>query len=96
LIVVIAQSGEQTARSQGVRSSNVRIAAAARGFRFGEKDAVPFLCECSDPNCQRFVPVDLSAYEELFETHEWLLAPGHRADTPDQERSAQGKSDEQT
>ena len=54
---------------------------AARGFRFGDKDAVPVLCECADDACQQFMPVTLHAYEALLETREWLLAARHVADT---------------
>jgi hypothetical protein len=85
----VARSGERT-RSDGVRSSNVRIAAAARGFRFADTDTVPFLCECSDDGCQQFVPVALRVYDALLVRREWLLADGHVADTLEPPR-AQGR-----
>jgi hypothetical protein len=68
----------------------VRIAAAARRFRFGDKDAVPFLCECADPECQQFVPLRIHGYDALLETGEWLLAAGHAPDTFGPPRAAEG------
>jgi len=88
-LVFVAQSGELT-HSDEVRSSNVRIAAAAQSFRFGDDNAVPFLCECADIDCQQFVPVAIGAYYALLDTREWLLAPGHMADTLEPPRAAHG------
>jgi hypothetical protein len=56
----------------------------------GDKDAVLFLCECPDDDCQEFVPVAIGSYYILLDTREWLLAPGHVADTLEPPCSAHG------
>lgn len=64
-------------RSEEVRRSNDHIAARAVQFRFVSR--VPMLCECSNPQCQEFVLIQLDRWEEL-EKQGFLTAPNHRVE----------------
>jgi hypothetical protein len=58
------------------REANERIAESARelGFQF----PVPFLCECSDGRCLRFIRLTLEEYEEARrDPHRYLTISGH-------------------
>jgi hypothetical protein len=58
------------------RGANERIAESARelGFEF----PVPFLCECSDRRCSRFIRLTLEEYEEArTDPHRYLTSSGH-------------------
>jgi hypothetical protein len=58
------------------REANERIAESARelGFQF----PVPFLCECSDQRCFRFIKLTLEEYEEArSDPHRYLTISGH-------------------
>jgi hypothetical protein len=64
------------------RQANERINAAAGAYDMDT--AVPFLCECADPNCLEIVRLELDQYEEIrADSRHFLNVPGH-------ERAAQG------
>ena len=61
--------------SEAVREANRHIAAKAARLRFLAR--VPFICECSDPDCRRFVPLTVAEYERALREGRRLLVPGH-------------------
>ena len=65
-------------RQAAIRCANDRIAASAENFRFDESAAVPFLCECDDPECAEFVPLPLPAYRHARRRADAFTVPGHR------------------
>jgi hypothetical protein len=69
------------------RDANERIRDAATSFRFRGDQRVPFLCECSDPDCHETVMLALSDYEEIRAHPErFLLVAGHEDEDVQTER----------
>ncbi len=76
----------QLTRPEDVRGSNDRIAERAAQLRFVSR--VPMLCECSEPDCQTIVLIDLERYQELRERG-YLTAPEH----PDEDAAPIARED---
>jgi len=62
--VVNPDSGapELSTRSQQARQSNDELARSAARLHFVSR--VPFLCECSNPDCRELVLLALAEYEQ--------------------------------
>ena len=59
------------------RRANERISAAAETF--GVDMAVPFVCECADPECSEIVRLKLEEYEDIrADSRQFFHIPGHR------------------
>jgi hypothetical protein len=70
-------NAEQVARNDAVfRDANERIKSAAEEYEVG--GAIPFICECADPERRGVVLLTMSEYEEIRAqpTH-FLNLPGH-------------------
>jgi len=62
------------------RQANEQIEVAAHNMVLIGK--VPFICECSDPDCIEIVRLDLEEYEDVREhPRRFFTAPGHAAAT---------------
>jgi hypothetical protein len=70
---------ERIAENQAsFREANELIEAAAHNM--GLPGQVPFICECSDPECMEIVRLDLDAYEDVRQhPRRFFAAPGHAA-----------------
>jgi hypothetical protein len=70
--------GRSLRRPEATRLRNARIAAAARHHRFDPQVAVPFICECSEEQCDALVRLRLFEYAGLRRDCDYLVAPGHQ------------------
>ena len=57
------------------RQANLRIANRSDSRRVAQP--IPFQCECGDPDCHEFAPVELGEFNDVVASFEPLLAPGH-------------------
>jgi hypothetical protein len=58
------------------RTANDRI--ADKGRELGWRDAIPFVCECSDARCFARIELTLAAYEDVrAHPQRYLVVPGH-------------------
>jgi hypothetical protein len=62
------------AAAEAAREANVRIAEKAQRLRFVAR--VPFVCECSDPDCREFVLLLPHEYQDA-RGHGYVTRPGH-------------------
>jgi len=79
-------TAERVARNNAIfREANESISGAARNYDF--EQAVPFICECTDPACTAIIKVELHEYERIRANPTWFFdAPGHY-------RASQGYAD---
>lgn len=70
---------EQVARNDAIyRDANERIERAA--VEYEVTGAVPFICECADPECRGVVLLTLREYEEIrASATRFFSLPGHEA-----------------
>jgi hypothetical protein len=70
------QESESTATRKEL---NRQMRMAVKRFDLSESEAETwaFLCECGDDDCQEWVTLPVSGYEELQRADEPILAPGH-------------------
>jgi len=62
-------------RPENAQQANDRIVEKAVRLRFASR--LPLHCECSDPNCDAVVLIELDAYRSSAEDGAFLTAPGH-------------------
>ena len=67
-------------RPYETRERNARIAAAAARHHFGRDVPVPFLCECSDLECEELLHMTLHAYRDARAGGDFVAVPGHRVE----------------
>jgi hypothetical protein len=70
-------SARRVAQNQArFREANERIEQAA--VEYAVDGSLPFICECSDPNCVEILRLKLPDYEAVRATpHHFVCAPGH-------------------
>jgi hypothetical protein len=69
------------------RAANERIADKARAL--GVRDAIPFICECSDGNCFRTLRWSLVEYDDArAKPAGAVLIPGHPSPRPEVDAAA--------
>jgi hypothetical protein len=68
---------ERIAENQAsFREANDKIEAAA--YRIGLPERVPFICECSDPECMELIRLSLDEYANVRQSpRRFCTAPGH-------------------
>lgn len=69
---------ERVARNDAMfREANEQIRNAAERLGF-EQEAIPFVCECADPNCREIVRLPLDEYRRVRgNDRHFLNVPGH-------------------
>jgi hypothetical protein len=72
--------GRGRSRPDEARRRNARIAAAARANRFDRAIEVPFICECSEPNCDELIRLTLSQFATTRAESDYVVASGHEVD----------------
>jgi hypothetical protein len=69
------------------RSANEQLRRGAANHHFGDRQRVPFICECADPGCRESVMLSLEEYEHVRAHPTWfLLVAGHEDEDATQER----------
>jgi hypothetical protein len=69
------------------RTANDRLRGAALSHHFLPDQGVPFICECSDPECRETVMLSIADYERVRDHPAWfLLVAGHEEPEADHER----------
>ena len=69
------------------RTANDRLRGAALSHHFVPGQRVPFICECSDPECRETVMLSIADYERVRDHPTWfLLVAGHEEPEADHER----------
>jgi hypothetical protein len=79
-------NAEQVARNDAVyREANERIERAAQEYEVA--GAIPFICECADPECRAIVRLTLPEYEEIrAHPTQFFNLPGHDQPSADHHR----------
>jgi hypothetical protein len=69
------------------RTANDQLRGAALSHHFLPEQRVPFICECSDPDCRETVMLSIADYERVRDHPTWfLLVAGHEDAEADHER----------
>jgi hypothetical protein len=69
------------------RTTNDRLRGAALSHHFLPDQGVPFICECSDPECRETVMLCVEEYEHIRAHSTWfLLVAGHEDEDATMER----------
>lgn len=73
----MSKSAERVARNDAIfRQANEGIREAAQ--EYAASDAIPFVCECAEPECRELVRLQIAEYLAIRAKPRWFLnAPGH-------------------
>lgn len=87
-----AQAIKLAMNESAFRTANDRLRGAALSHHFKPDQRVPFICECSDPECRQTVMLGIEEYEHIRAHPTWfLLVAGHEDEDATMERIVDAK-----